>query len=113
MNKKLERIFNQIIIDAKDNISLGEYDAAFLLLEKSHVIGQLYVVQHTTTHYYMLKIGFLRKDFKEIIGQLVRIPLGIIGSLVGKVPMGNTGGSNVSMFKKMVLSDEIKNIINK
>lgn len=36
MNEKLEIIFNQIIFDAKKNISLGEYDAAFLLLEKAH-----------------------------------------------------------------------------
>ncbi len=109
MNKSLATLFNHMMTDAKKSISEGEYDNAFSLLEKAHVIGQLYVVPHTLTHYYMLKIGFLRKDIKEIIGQLIRIPLGIIGSFVGKVPTGNTGGSNISMFKKMEIPKELEN----
>lgn len=113
MNKSLEILFNQTMTDAKKSISAGEFDIAFSFLEKAHVIGQLYVVPHTLTHYYMLKIGFLRKDIKEIIGQLVRIPLGIIGSFVGKVPTGNTGGSNISMFKKIEIPKELEDFIKK
>ena len=60
----------------------------------------------------MLKVAFLSKDMKEILGQLFRLPLGIVGSLVGIVPIGNTGGSNVSAFKRMELPEDIRIMID-
>ena len=59
----------------------------------------------------MLKIGFLQKDLKEIIGQLFRIPTGVLGSMFGILPIGNTGGSNVSPFKKMEVRDDLQKML--
>ena len=59
----------------------------------------------------MLKIGLLKRDFKEVLGQLFRAPTGILGSAIGILPTGNTGGSNVSPFKKMNISDDIKKLM--
>jgi hypothetical protein len=36
----------------------------------------------------------------------------MLGSAVGKVPVGNTGGSNVSMFKRMPIAPELQDIID-
>ena len=41
-------------------------------------------------------------------GQIVRIVLGTLGSAVGLVPVGNTGGTNVSMFKRMPIAPELQ-----
>ena len=97
---------------AKKLISVRSYDVAFAHLERAHIIGQTSVKRHTIAHLYMLKIGFLRRDFKEVIGQLIRIPFGILGSFVGVVPTGNTGGSNVSMFAKMDIPKEIEKYLS-
>ena len=60
----------------------------------------------------MLKVAFLSRDIKEVVGQLFRLPLGIVGSVVGIVPVGNTGGSNISAFKRMEVSEEIKKLMD-
>jgi len=46
------------------------------------------------------------------LGQTVRILLGILGSAVGVVPVGNTGGTDISMFKRMPIEPELQNIID-
>ena len=46
------------------------------------------------------------------LGQTVRILLGILGSAVGIVPVGNTGGTDISMFKRMPIEPELQNIID-
>ena len=43
----------------------------------------------------------------------MRIMLGITGSALGLVPAGNTGGSDISMFKRMPVPAELQNIIDK
>ena len=46
------------------------------------------------------------------LGQTVRILLGILGSAVGVVPAGNTGGTDIGMFKRMPIEPELQNIID-
>jgi hypothetical protein len=41
----------------------------------------------------------------------MRILLGALGSAVGSVPTGNTGGSNVSMFRRMPIDPELARIM--
>lgn len=59
----------------------------------------------------MLKIGIARRSFGEVIGQVVRIVLGAIGSAVGVVPIGNTGGTNISMFKRLPIDPAIRKLV--
>jgi hypothetical protein len=42
----------------------------------------------------------------------VRIVLGVLGSAVGVVPVGNTGGTDISMFKRMPIEPELQRIID-
>lgn len=112
MKEKLKWAFSKEMTKAKDLYSRKEYRSCFYHLERAHILGQLNVTTHTLSHFWMLKVGLRTRDVKEVIGQLVRLPLGIIGSLVGVVPTGNTGGSNVSAIKSMDISDELQKILD-
>jgi hypothetical protein len=47
-----------------------------------------------------------------VFGQAARIVLGVLGSAVGVVPLGNTGGSTASMFRRMPIEPELQRIID-
>ena len=90
------------------NDSLAE---AFAHLERAHVLGQWYVRPHLIAHLGMLRIGLRRRDVREIVGQLMRIPGGMLGSAIGRVPRGNTGGSRVSAFQPLPIPPDLKELL--
>lgn len=96
---------------AKEFIARGELEAGFAHLERAHVIGQIFVMPHARSHWLMLNLEIRRRQPVAALGQVARLVLGILGSAVGRVPVGNTGGSNVSMFRSMPISPELKSII--
>lgn len=112
MEDQLNLAFKKEIKISRELIEKQILEEAFYHLERAHVLGQRYVIPHTQTHFLMLKVGLLRKDFKEVFGQLFRIPLGVLGSLIGVVPTGNTGGSKVSAFLKMEISPDLRKIMD-
>lgn len=97
---KLRDAFDHEMELASSYFSNQDYDRCFSHLERAHVLGQRFYIPHLKSHFWMLKVGLKQRNLKEIIGQCVRI-LGSVGSLVGAVPTGNTGGSNVSAIKPM------------
>jgi hypothetical protein len=97
---------------AKERISEGDPDAGVVHLERAHVIGQAFVGPHARSHWLMLKVDLWRRRPAAAFGQALRIILGVLGSAVGIVPVGNTGGSNVSMFKRMPIAPELQRIID-
>lgn len=107
LKKKLVEEFNH----AKNLFRKGDYTACFSNLEIIHVLGQKSVYWHTIAHLYMLRVGLKTANMKEIMGQAIRLPLGVLGSLVQIVPTGNTGGSNVGLFKRMPISQELKSLL--
>ena len=104
--------FETEIAQAKALIAGGELEAGFAHLERAHVIGQAFVAPHARSHWLMLLFEIQRRRPVAALGQVVRLVLGILGSAVGKVPVGNTGGSNVSMFKRMPIAPELQDIID-
>jgi hypothetical protein len=104
--------FDNEIARAKVLIAGGELEAGFAHLERAHVIGQAYVVPHARSHWLMLGVELRRRRPVAAFGQAVRIVLGILGSAVGIVPVGNTGGSDVSMFKRMPIAPDLQNVID-
>ena len=46
------------------------------------------------------------------LGQTMRLLLGMLGSAVRIVPVGNTGGTDISMFKRMPVAPELQSIID-
>ena len=87
------------------------WTVTLVLLERAHVLGQDDVWPHVLTHWLMLKICFRRGDARGVFGQALRIVLGALGSAIGIVPRGNTGGTNVSMFKKMPIDPELAKLM--
>jgi hypothetical protein len=59
----------------------------------------------------MLLFGIKIKDAREIIGQIPRLVVGGVKSFVGEIPVGNTGGANVSPLKSMEIPEELKRIM--
>lgn len=107
MTPKLKKAFDAEIAAARHLYQKGQLSRAFAHLETAHVLGQHYVMPHIQSHWLMLKIGWRRRSAGEVIGQAVRILLGALGSVVGVVPTGNTGGTNISMFKRLPIAPAI------
>ena len=103
--------FEAAMDEAGQHRAVGDAKSALAALEQAHVLGQLDLVPHLRVHWQMLLVGWPAGDWREVTGQVMRIALVPIGHLVGRLPMGNTGGANVSAFKPMVVPPELKRLI--
>lgn len=113
MNQELRNEFDSRMGQAKAHFKQGDFARAFFLLEEAHILGQRYVIPHTLSHFWMLRVGLKRKDLKEIRGQLLRISFGGLFSLIGIAPIGNTGGANISSLKPLPIPAHLKQILDK
>jgi hypothetical protein len=104
--------FENEIAQANELVARGELEAGMAHLERAHVLGQTYVVPHVRSHWLMLQVEIRRRRPRAAFGQVVRIILGAIGSAVGVAPVGNTGGSDVSMFARMPIDPELQSLID-
>ncbi|MGK2863880.1 MAG: DUF3703 domain-containing protein [Chitinophagaceae bacterium] len=89
----------------------SDFQCAWRHLERAHILGQPWFVQHTHVHWLMLKFGIRIKNKKEILGQLPRLLVGGVKSFVGVIPVGNTGGANVPPLKRMEIPEDLKNMM--
>ena len=85
----------------------GDPSAEFHHLENAHVLGQASTYWHTKTHFLMLRWAIRNRSVRETLGQLLRIVGAATKTAVGLVPEGNTGGTNVSPFKRMPIDPEL------
>jgi len=111
MNPRQDEAFEQEITAARALMRRGEHEQAFIHLERAHVLGQQDAVPHVLSHWLMLRVAVHRREPAAMLGQAARIVLGAVGSLVGSVPTGNTGGTNISMFKRLPIEPELLEII--
>ena len=84
---------------------------AFRHLERAHILGQYCTSDHVRTHVAMLRWGLAQRDVKEVVGQVIRIIAAATKTAFGWIPVGNTGGANVSPIKPMPLPDDLAEII--
>lgn len=108
-----EAALAQEIARAREQMDDRRYDEAMVHLERAHVLGQRFIAPHVIVHWLMFRVAMGRLQPAAAIGQLVRIALGAVGSAVGKVPIGNTGGSDVNMFKPMPIAPELARIMER
>ncbi len=99
--------YREAIEAARLAYGAGQLDRCFRLLERAHILGQPWFVPHTVSHWLMLKVGWRRRDGREVRGQLLRLAAGGVLSLVGWLPEGNTGGADVSPTKPMPLPADL------
>lgn len=110
MNSKAKAVFATEMQLARQYFHAGELDTAFAHLERAHILGQRDTLRHTWSHWWMLRVGLRRGDFREIRGQVLRMAASIVFSRVW-VPEGNTGGANVSPVKPMPLPADLRQIL--
>ena len=103
--------FRDAMSAARAARSCGEFDVAFRHYERAHVIAQRHPWRHAQAHAGMLAVGIVRRDLREIAGQLLRIPAALTKSRLW-VPRGNTGGANVSAFRPMPVPDDLAALID-
>ena len=100
------------ISSAKKSASTGDREEEFKHLERAHILGQNSTLLHTRTHILMLLWGIRQRNTQEVAGQIFRVFGALTKTIFGLIPSGNTGGSNVSPFKKMPVSPELQAIIS-
>jgi hypothetical protein len=107
MKHALRQAFEAEMAAGRRCLEKGRLSQAFLHAERAHVIGQRQVIPHVQSHWLMLRIDLARRSPAEVWGQAVRIVLGALGSAIGVVPIGNTGGADISMFHRLPADPEI------
>lgn len=106
MKPQLRAAYDAEMTIAKALYREGDYERCFVHLERAHILGQRNYIPHVVNHWWMLKAGWRRSDMREVLGQIVRM-IGSAGSLVGAVPLGNTGRANVSAIKPMPIPEDL------
>jgi len=89
----------------------GDLERAFGHLERAHILGQRSTRLHVRSHVGMLGIAWQRRDVHEIAGQVMRIVAAALFSRLW-VPVGNTGGANVSATRPMPVPPDLQEILD-
>lgn len=115
MNLKMPGALKQAYLleleNYKSALTAGNPTQAWHFLERAHVLGQYHPVPHTSVHFRMLVFSLQRANFGEAAGQLLRLLVGWIGSLVNRVPVGNTGGANIPIMARMPIPDDLRRLL--
>lgn len=96
------------LIQFQRSLDANELQTAWHRLERAHVLGQAWAVEHSEVHWMMFIFGLRIKNWREVVGQLPRLIFGGVKSFVGKIPVGNTGGANVPPLRPMEIPDDMK-----
>lgn len=85
----------------------GKPTAAWRALERAHIVSQPYLGLHLASHWAMLSYALCQRNNREVIGQCLRLALAPLGAIVRRVPVGNTGRSNVSAFRPLPIPHDL------
>jgi len=107
----LRPFYREELVSAENAFAEKKYQQSWRHLERAHILGQPYPVEHTAVHWKMLLFGIKIKNTKEIIGQIPRLLVGGVKSFVGKIPVGNSGGANVPPLQPMEIPEDLLAII--
>jgi hypothetical protein len=111
MTPSHRQAFEREMAAAREFRSAGDLAGALAHLQRAHVLGQRFVVAHVRVHAAMFAVAWAQKDVAAARGQLARMVLGALGSAIGRVPIGNTGGSDISMFKELPIDPELAELM--
>lgn len=96
---------------AREAGAAGDRAAAWRHLERAHVIAQPAPVAHVGSHVAMLRVAVVDRDRREIVGQVVRVLVAGPASLVGHIPLGNTGRAAVPLRQTMPVPDDLASLV--
>jgi len=112
-SKNIAPFVKEELLKAERALQSGDSSASFAHLENAHILGQESTYWHVKVHFQMMLWGVRQKDSHEITGQIIRLIGAALLTLIKGVPIGNTGGSNVSPVKPMPIKKEHAAIIAK
>ncbi|ABM39933.1 DUF3703 domain-containing protein [Polaromonas naphthalenivorans] len=90
----------------------GHFSTSFEHLERAHVLGQAATAEHVRVHWHMLRFALRNSLHGEAFGQLWRLVAASIFTAPGLVPEGNTGGADVSGFRRMPIAQDLQQALN-
>jgi hypothetical protein len=102
------RLIKQQMVDFENARLAGNTNSAWRALEQAHIVSQPHLGLHCAIHRAMLEFAVALRDWREVTGQVVRLILAPLGALTGRIPVGNTGRSNVSAFQPMAIPDDLR-----
>lgn len=105
--KTHHQAFDNELAAARNAYAKGDVKGAFARLERAHIVGQLSFGDHIVSHLWMLKVALKERDGREVFGQVLRLAATVPGHLFGWLPIGNTGGANVSPLKPMPIPADL------
>lgn len=88
--------------------AVGDTGAAWWTLERARILSRCDLPLHLRVHWAMLGYAIRLWDLREVAGQTLRLVLAPTGSLTGRIPVGNTGRSNVSAFEAMPIPTDLR-----
>jgi hypothetical protein len=114
MNPDALRIaaYDTAMAAARASLARSAPAAALAHLERAHVLGQRDLGRHWRVRVTMLRAAWALRDGRELRGQLLRLSLVPLGHLFGRLPLGNTGRSNVSAFVPMDVPADLKRLLD-
>lgn len=106
----VDQAFDAELAQARRWLAGGDLAQAFAHLERAHILGHRETWRHARVHALMLRVGWLRSDLREVLGQALRVLAALLVSRIW-VPLGNTGGANVSALRPMPLPSDLAAIL--
>lgn len=90
----------------------GNFHTAFQHLQRAHVLGQPATAEHVRVHWRMFRFALRNRLGGEAFGQSWRLVAASLFTAFGLVPEGNTGGSDVSGFRRLPVPMELQQVID-
>jgi hypothetical protein len=112
MTPRLQQAFEHELAQSRAAEATGTVDAAWSHLERAHILSQPFPRPHVHVHVAMFGFAWRRRWWGEILGQIPRILLAGPASALGRAPLGNTGGANVSLFKPLPVPADLEDLLN-
>lgn len=85
---------------------------AWQSLERAHILSQSILRLHFHVHVLMLAFATARREWLEAWGQALRLMLAPLGTLLGRIPLGNTGRASVSAFVPMPIPEDLQRVLD-
>ena len=110
MRDELREALQQAFVEGRAALRRADPQAAFIWLERAHILSQRMPLKHAWSHWLMLRAGWQAHDWYEVVGQLPRTLVALLFSRIW-VPQGNNGRARMSAFQAMQLSEELRRLL--
>lgn len=111
MKTELRTAIDQAFRQAGQALAAHDPLRAWPWLERAHILTQRLPLAHTRSHWLMLRAGWQQRDYREVLGQALRMPAALLFSRLW-VPLGNTGRARVNAFKPMPIAEELRQLLS-